>query len=362
MLALHALGRFLGWGKARPDACRRVETSGRERGRGTPARAVSALLGVVSLGLGCGAPHTDISEVPKHRPGKNPFVGHQLLIDSQSAAALTAERWSLSRPEDARLMQKIADQPQAEWVGEWSGAVKLFMKQRMKFYERYDAMGVFVVYNIPNRDCGQHSAGGAASPEKYIEWIEKLAEGLGDSRAALILEPDAVPLLEKCTSEDQKAARYELIARAVKILKARENAIVYVDAGNARWVPPEDMAQRLIKAGLEYADGFSLNVSNYVATGETLEYGRKISALTGGAHFVIDTSRNGNGAAPGNEWCNPDGRALGHPPIFPTSEPKCDAFLWIKRPGESDGACNGGPRAGEWWPEFALGLAKRAKW
>ena len=35
-------------------------------------------------------------------------------------------------------------------------------------------------------------------------------------------------------------------------------------------------------------------------------------------------------------------------------------FLWIKRPGESDGPCHGGPAAGTWWPEYALGLAQRA--
>lgn len=364
MLGLEALFFGFGWGKARRNACRRVTSGGlfsARRALGTSALVLAVTLGAPALAA-CGASHTDISQVPKHRPGRNPFVGKQLLIDSNSAAAQTAERWKLSRPEDAKAMQKIADQPQAEWVGEWSGAVKLFMKQRLKFYEQYDALGVFVVYNIPDRDCGQHSAGGASSPEKYIEWIEKMADGIGNSHAVLILEPDAVALLEKCTSEDQKAARYELIARAVKILKARKNTIVYIDAGNARWVPPEDMAQRLLKAGLEYADGFALNVSNYVATDETLAYGKRISELTGGAHFVIDTSRNGNGSAPGNEWCNPDGRALGHPPVFPTKEPKCDAYLWIKRPGESDGACNGGPRAGEWWPEFALGLAKRAKW
>jgi endoglucanase len=32
----------------------------------------------------------------------------------------------------------------------------------------------------------------------------------------------------------------------------------------------------------------------------------------------------------------------------------------VKPPGESDGECNGGPAAGRWWPEYALGLAQRA--
>ncbi len=36
-------------------------------------------------------------------------------------------------------------------------------------------------------------------------------------------------------------------------------------------------------------------------------------------------------------------------------------YLWIKRPGESDGDCKGGPKAGDWWPEYALGLAGATK-
>ena len=41
-----------------------------------------------------------------------------------------------------------------------------------------------------------------------------------------------------------------------------------------------------------------------------------------------------------------------------TGEPKCDAYLWIKIPGESDGKGNGGPRAGKFWPEMATELIK----
>jgi len=37
-----------------------------------------------------------------------------------------------------------------------------------------------------------------------------------------------------------------------------------------------------------------------------------------------------------------------------------DAYLWIKRPGESDGTCNGGPAAGGWWIAGALELARNA--
>jgi endoglucanase len=75
---------------------------------------------------------------------------------------------------------------------------------------------------------------------------------------------------------------------------------------------------------------------------------------------VIDTSRNGKGPAPENAWCNPAGRGLGADPTGSTGNSLDDAYLWVKQPGASDGTCNGGPAAGQWWPEYALGLAERA--
>ena len=88
-------------------------------------------------------------------------------------------------------------------------------------------------------------------------------------------------------------------------------------------------------------------------------YGREVAGRLVGKGFVVDTSRNGRGPAPGGEWCNPAGRGLGAPPaIAPGGGP--DANLWIKRPGESDGTCNGGPAAGVFWPTYAIGLAQRA--
>ena len=119
-----------------------------------------------------------------------------------------------------------------------------------------------------------------------------------------------------------------------------------------------EFAGGLRKAGIEDAHGFALNTSNYVSTEENLEYGKQLSALVGGAQFVIDTSRNGNGPAPGDEWCNPPGRKIGQAPTTNTGDPLCDAYLWLKRPGESDGECNGGPRAGVLWFERALQLAQ----
>ena len=41
-----------------------------------------------------------------------------------------------------------------------------------------------------------------------------------------------------------------------------------------------------------------------------------------------------------------------------TGDEKCDAFLWIKIPGESDGKANKGPKAGKFWGEMAEELVK----
>ncbi|MFJ4217673.1 glycoside hydrolase family 6 protein, partial [Streptomyces hydrogenans] len=72
---------------------------------------------------------------------------------------------------------------------------------------------------------------------------------------------------------------------------------------------------------------------------------------------VEDPPLPGDGA---EAWCNPPGRSLGVPPTDRTGDALVDAYLWIKRPGDSDGQCRGGPSAGTWWPEYALGLARRA--
>jgi endoglucanase len=113
---------------------------------------------------------------------------------------------------------------------------------------------------------------------------------------------------------------------------------LYIDSGHSKWQPVSEMAARLKAAGIDRADGFSLKVSNYQAVETELAYGRALSAALGGEHFVIDTSREGNGPAvnvsPDDEraWCNPPGRALGPPPSTQTGEPRCDAFLWLPPP------------------------------
>jgi endoglucanase len=283
-------------------------------------------------------------------------------VDPASPAAEQIQEWrQAGRAQDAQVLKRIADEPEALWpAGEIDPGPTVKAATASAAQEGRTAL--FVAYDIPHRDCGQHSAGGAADADAYRAWIGKFADALGDGKALVVLEPDAVAhVVDGCTPAGYHDEREQLLNEAVVRLKQQPNTKVYLDAGNPAWIrDPWKLVDPLKRAGVENADGFSLNVSNFQTDEQTKAYGLELSGDLGGKHFVIDTSRNGNGPLSG-AWCNPPGRALGTRPTTETGDPALDAYLWIKRPGESDGTCGGGPAAGKWWPEYALELARNSK-
>ncbi len=343
--------------------------------------AAAVLLGVGALIISIKQPHVPIlSKVGvlgrAIESNKNPLKGKQLYVDPNSNAARQAAAWRTERPADAAAMDKLAAQPTAEWVG-----VQSELESLRTFVQTANAQGdmpVTVAYNIPGRDCGMYSAGGAEGEDHYKVFIDGYARAIGDADAVVILEPDALAQVtsdqhqgESCLNHDAQASRYELLNYAVKVFEALPATVVYIDAGNSGWiVDANEVAGRLEAAGIDKAHGFSLNVSNFRTIEESTDYGKKISDQLDGKHFVIDTSRNGVGPfenhnQPAFNWCNPPDRALGHYPTVETSNPLVDAYLYLKSPGESDGTdpdptkCFGGPQAGTWQPEYALGLIRR---
>lgn len=311
-----------------------------------------------------------ITEAPVPPPvTANPLKGAKLFVDPESNAMLKARFLRKTDPAKADLLDKIAKEPQGLWMGEWNSniyrAVDHFVERAMKD----GSVAVIIAYNIPHRDAAAEaagvgaSAGGLASKEKYQRWIRDVYAGTANRPVAIVLEPDALPGVTSLPANLQEE-RYFLFNDAVKVLRQNPHAAVYIDAGHAKWVPAAEMAERLKKAGVEHASGFSLNTSNYRTTEECVAYGKEISGLIGGKHFIVDTSRNG--AGPYNEaknetetWCNPPGRKIGRPPTTETGDPVIDGFLWLKRPGESDGDCERGePKAGVFWLEQALEYAK----
>jgi endoglucanase len=282
-----------------------------------------------------------------------------LYLDPDNDAAKQIQSWLSSRSADAEVLKKIAQNPHATWLGGWSGDVQSAAGDLVGRAAKSGTMPVLVAYNIPQRDCGGYSSGGVGSPAAYRDWVASIARGIAGRPAMVILEPDALADFS-CLNATDQATRLSLLADAVSMLKTGANTRVYVDAGHAAWLDASQAAGRLKSAGIAAADGFSLNVSNYETTASSLDYGRRVSALVGGKHFVLDTSRNGRGPSPDKQWCNPSGRGLGERPTLSTGQTLADAYLWVKDPGSSDGNCNGGPSAGQWWPDMALQLSKNA--
>ncbi|MDT9680586.1 glycoside hydrolase family 6 protein [Streptomyces sp. TRM76323] len=293
-----------------------------------------------------------------------PSSGSPFWVDPDSAAARQVKEYEAAgRTEEARLLRRISERPAAVWPSGDDPVRDVARAVRGATGEGRTA--VLVAYNIPHRDCGRYSAGGAADGETYRRWLDAFAGALGDAPAVVVLEPDAVPhLVDGCATGTKAQERYRLLAEAVDRLKRQPHTKVYLDAGNPAWIgDPGKLVEPLRRAGVERADGFALNVANFETNEVVGAFGTELSALLGGAHFTVDTSRNGAGPLPGGgeeAWCNPPGRALGTPPTLRTGDRLIDAYLWVKRPGESDGTCRGGPAAGTWWPEYALGLARRA--
>lgn len=300
-----------------------------------------------------------VGVAPVADPAPAPLEGRKLYVEPGGPAHAQATAWSGSRPNDATLIRRIAEQPQALWLGEWRADVRATVARRVARARAGGRVPVLVAYNVPNRDCGQHSSGGAASAADYRGWIGQIAAGIGAAPVVVILEPDALAGMD-CLSRADRRERIQLLKDAVIRLSALPAVALYIDAGNPGWVPAARMAKRLRAVGVGRARGFAVNVAAFETTARSRAYGRAISRRTGRAHFVIDTSRNGAGPSAPGDWCNPSGRALGEFPTTQTGDALVDAFLWVKRPGESDGACNGGPPAGTWWPEYALDLARRA--
>lgn len=316
------------------------------------------ILVLAALLAGC----SDSTEPNRNAPGpatrdeSNPFAGARLYVNPASHAQNLVEQWATTRPADAVQMKKIADHAQADWLIDWNANVRPFVSERMQLITAAGALAVFVAYRIPNRNC--NAASGAPTAEAYRQWVRDIAAGIGARKAVVVLEPDALAGMDCLNAADQRE-RIDLLKYAVTTLKAQPNVGLYIDAGTSAWQPVGTMATRLAQAGVSDANGFALNVANFQTNTSTFAFGDALSAATGGKHYIIDTSRNGRGPGDG-EWCNPPGRGLGTAPTTNTGRATVDAVLWIKAPGESDGACNGGPAPGQFWPEYALGLAQRS--
>ena len=419
------------------------------RGLAAAATIAVAVAGIWSSAAGARAASRSLS------PDTHFFVPGFEVQAKQQWSGLIAQ----GDRHDAGLLAAMEETSHAVWIDRGSpNSARVEVQKTANQAAGKGQVPVFVAYNIPGRDCGGLSAGGANGTAQYEAWIDGLSQGLGDHQAVVILEPDALGLLpSNCGGPSASypftdAERYTELNYAVVRLEQHPSTSVYLDGTHSAWLNVAGAATRLVTAGVRRTQGFFLDVSNFQYTANLGQYGtwisdciayatsvkpndfgacpdqywnggpsnnfvgvalspygvwsndaaeqdlntsgenERYSTLLGSTapttHFVIDTSRNGQGpwnptiSTPDPQnWCNPPMRGLGTRPTASTGHALVDAYLWVKVPGESDGSCNRGisgssvdpvwagitgnptftdPAAGQWFPPQALQLAQLA--
>jgi len=348
----------------------------------------------------------------------NPFVGATYFLNPEYTSRLEAT--ASTHPGEALAIRKVTHFPTAVWLDtiERAKSVSSVLEAAAQQAKGGPpALTVFVVYDLPNRDCSAKSSAGeltseAGGEQRYkAEFIDKIAEqfaGFPDQRIVVVLEPDSLANLAtnmnvpRCAQSDALYRRS--IAYAVSKL-AMPNVALYLDAAHAGWLGWD--ANRLkiarifkdvlsLAGGAHKIRGFSTNVSNFNTLSgaegkqlgasnpcpDELTYVAKLGESLeregiGAKQFIIDTSRNGRAVRSSwGNWCNVKGAGLGERPK-PAPARLVDAYFWIKPPGESDGvsdptqarfdsACTSrdsaanAPQAGQWFESYFLDLVRNA--
>jgi hypothetical protein len=215
----------------------------------------------------------------------------------------------------------------------------------------------------------------AAEQTHYRRWIRRVSAGIGGSRVLIALEPDLAITANPASADGVRdpQVRQGLTAYAARWFHDHNpRAVVYLDAGASDWLSPAQAAALLVRSGVQFARGFSLDVTHYTPTADNVAHGSEVVqelARRGlpGKHFVIDTADNGRGYT-WSQWAQrfgaggyddsrrcPDTQAtlcnaLGVPPTWRVTDPAyvsavgltaaevrsatqdVDAYVWLTRP------------------------------
>ena len=118
---------------------------------------------------------------------------------------------------------------------------------------------------------GRGGGRGAQTPEQYAAFVDAVARGIGSRQAIVILEPDGLGLIPQTVTggapvcdpappdgghSDSANSRFALLNGAVDRLAQQPGARVYLDGTHSAWLAVGDISMRLVRAGVQRADGF----------------------------------------------------------------------------------------------------------
>jgi endoglucanase len=157
---------------------------------------------------------------------------------------------------DALRVANMEVIPQAVWLdGGTPSAVETLVEKTLLEAKFEHTVPVFVPYNIPGRDCGGYSAGGAQTTADYEAWISAIAAAIGTREAVIVLEPDALANLPSDCGYDTTGQlttdRYTQIAYAIGALEALPSTLVGRRHGGATGASRRRTDARLLPERLE---------------------------------------------------------------------------------------------------------------
>ena len=157
----------------------------------------------------------------------------------------------------------------------------------------------------------------------------------------MLLELDAIGS-SSCMERSGALPEWEADMRyEINAVASLPHTVVYIEGGYSDGNSPAYTAKVLNAVGVSSIRGFYTNDTHLNWTTNEIKWGEKVSAMTGGSHFIINTADNGRGpklnphpVKQGNEdLCNPPGRGAGPPTTTQTGIPAVDAFMWVHVPG-----------------------------
>ncbi|GKZ38471.1 hypothetical protein AbraIFM66950_010695 [Aspergillus brasiliensis] len=278
------------------------------------------------------------SPAPTASATGNPFEGYQLYVNPYYKSQVESSAIpSLSASSLVAQASAAADVPSFYWLdtankvptmGEYLGDIQT----QNAAGASPPIAGIFVVYDLPDRDCAALASNGEYSisdggVEKYKAYIDSIREQIvtySDVQTILIIGhagwlgwPANIGPAAQLYASVYKNASSPAAVRGLATNVANFNA----------WS---------IDSCPSYTSGNDVcDEKSYINA-----FAPELSSAGFDAHFITDTGRNGKqptGQSAWGDWCNVKDTGFGAQPTTDTGDELADAFVWVKPGGESDG-------------------------
>jgi endoglucanase len=348
-------------------------------------RSLASLLGLLGLGLGALQLSGAAAAVPSGA-GTSAVTPPMTATSTNPYNPLAGRPWGVyegdadpawksyvaASGDTKQALGAIALAPKAKFFGAWIPNSQIAQRVREYVDDQTSAdpsalVQLALFRMVPWEQDACHRLPTAAERRSYKQYVDIVAHTLGDTHAAVVLQPDG-PIL-RCVPDGSKIPAH-LLRYAANTLGAQPHVSVYIEMGSADWFVgrPDQAVQLLLETGVAHARGFALDTSHFDSVARQIAFGHKIvkglaSHGVHHRHFVIDTSDNGHAFT--GEWyhrthpssplgyaqpCSSAGQthcvALGIPPTTDVASPAwglsaaksataarlVDGYLWVSRP------------------------------